>query len=325
MPVAIRSEGVVLARSGSPLGLPGRNDVTGVLQPVQQRVQRPLTDLQEAPASPLEQPQQLIAIAPAGTEDGKDRQFSSAPGKLAAEQAKSGDPGCLSVAGGLLSLVRGLLRHGIIIEPDTLLDKVTGSARNLRLGPFLPTRPWRRADACGRERGDDVEQAEREEPADDIPPGDQLPVFSFLSRLWQYRDGLTYLSPAPLYHSAPQAAVNLAIRHGGTVIIMEKFDPEQYLRLVERYRVTHSQLVPTMFSRMLKLPEQVRSRHDLSSLETAVHAAAPCPVPVKQQMIQWWGPVLLEYYASTEAVGFSACDSAEWLAHPGTGFHHRGT
>jgi long-chain acyl-CoA synthetase len=73
-----------------------------------------------------------------------------------------------------------------------------------------------------------------------------------------------------------------------------------------------------MFSRMLKLPEQVRSRYDLSSLETAVHAAAPCPVPVKQQMIDWWGPVLLEYYASTEAVGFSACDSAEWLAHPGT-------
>ena len=91
-------------------------------------------------------------------------------------------------------------------------------------------------------------------PLDDIPPGDQLPVFSFLSRLWRYRDGLTYLSPAPLYHSAPQAAVNLAIRHGGTVVIMEKFDPEQYLRLVERYRVTHSQLVPTMFSRVLKLP-----------------------------------------------------------------------
>src|SRR6478609_2643295 len=155
-------------------------------------------------------------------------------------------------------------------------------------------------------------------PLDDIPPGDQLPVFSFLSRLWRYRDGLTYLSPAPLYHSAPQAAVNLAIRHGGTVVIMEKFDPGQYLRLVERYRVTHSQLVPTMFSRMLKLPAEVRRRYDLSSLEVAVHAAAPCPVPVKQQMIEWWGPVLLEYYASTEAVGFSACDSAEWLAHPGT-------
>src|ERR1700728_308573 len=150
------------------------------------------------------------------------------------------------------------------------------------------------------------------------PPLQQMPLFDFLQKLWQYREGMIYLSPEPLYHSAPQAAVSLAIRHGGTVIIMEKFDPEEYLRLVERYRVTHSQLVPTMFSRMLKLPERVRSRHDLTSLEIAVHAAAPCPVPVKQQMIEWWGPVLLEYYASTEAVGFSACDSAEWLAHPGT-------
>jgi len=155
-------------------------------------------------------------------------------------------------------------------------------------------------------------------PLDHVSPGDELPVFSFLTQLWQYREGLTCLSPAPLYHSAPQASVGLAIRNGGTVIIMEKFDPEQFLSLVERYRVTHSQLVPTMFSRMVKLPEQVRSRYDLSSLETAIHAAAPCPVPVKQQMIDWWGPILLEYYASTEAIGFSACGSEEWLAHPGT-------
>ena len=98
-------------------------------------------------------------------------------------------------------------------------------------------------------------------PLDDVPPGEMLPVASFLGRLWRYREGLTYLSPAPLYHSAPLASVALAIRHGGTVIIMEKFDPEQYLSLIERYRVTHSQLVPTMFSRMLKLPEQVRSRY----------------------------------------------------------------
>jgi long-chain acyl-CoA synthetase len=155
-------------------------------------------------------------------------------------------------------------------------------------------------------------------PLEDVPAGYELPLFRFLARLWQYREGLTYLSPAPLYHSAPQASVGLAIRSGGTVIIMEKFDPEQYLSLVERYRVTHSQLVPTMFSRMLKLPEQVRSRYDLSSLEVAIHAAAPCPVPVKQQMIDWWGPIFLEYYASTEAIGFSVCDTAEWLAHPGT-------
>jgi len=155
-------------------------------------------------------------------------------------------------------------------------------------------------------------------PLEDVPPGEQLPLFSFLTQLFRYREGLTYLSPAPLYHSAPLVSVGLTIRHGGTAIIMEKFDPEQYLSLVERHRVTHSQLVPTMFSRMLKLPEQVRSRYDLSSLEIAIHAAAPCPVPVKQQMIDWWGPILLEYYASTEAIGFSVCGSEEWLAHPGT-------
>jgi long-chain acyl-CoA synthetase len=102
------------------------------------------------------------------------------------------------------------------------------------------------------------------------------------------------------------------------VIIMETFDAERYLQLVQTYQVTHSQLVPTMFSRLLKLPDAVRHAYDVSSLETAVHAAAPCPVPVKEQMIAWWGPIILEYFGATEGLGFSACDSAEWLAHKGT-------
>jgi long-chain acyl-CoA synthetase len=152
----------------------------------------------------------------------------------------------------------------------------------------------------------------------DQPPGQALPLFHFLAALWRYREDMIYLSPAPLYHSAPQAAVGLTLRFGGTVIIMEQFDPEQYLALVSRYHVTHSQLVPTMFSRMLKLPDDVRQRYDLSSLETVVHAAAPCPVPVKEQMIDWWGPIIHEYYGATEAIGFTACDSEEWLAHKGT-------
>src|SRR6202166_3606095 len=118
------------------------------------------------------------------------------------------------------------------------------------------------------------------------PPSQQLPLFDFLQKLWQYREGMIYLSPAPLYHSAPQAAVNLTIRNGGTVIIMESFDPERYLELVEKWGVTHSQLVPTMFSRMLKLPEAARSRRDLSSLEIAINAAAPCPAAVKEDMIR---------------------------------------
>jgi long-chain acyl-CoA synthetase len=155
-------------------------------------------------------------------------------------------------------------------------------------------------------------------PLAEQPPTQQLPIFDFLQKLWQYREGMIYLSPAPLYHSAPQAAVNLTIRIGGTVVIMESFDPERYLELVEKWGVTHSQLVPTMFSRMLKLPQAVRSRYDLSSLEIAIHAAAPCPAAVKDDMIKWWGPIIHEYYGATEGLGFTACNSAEWLAHRGT-------
>jgi long-chain acyl-CoA synthetase len=155
-------------------------------------------------------------------------------------------------------------------------------------------------------------------PLPEQPPTEQMPLFDFLQKLWQYREGMIYLSPAPLYHSAPQAAVNLTIRMGGTVIIMESFDPERYLELVEKWGVTHSQLVPTMFSRLLKLPEAVRHRYDLSSLEIAIHAAAPCPAMVKDDIIKWWGPIVHEYYGATEGLGFTACDSAEWLAHRGT-------
>src|SRR4051812_16859369 len=110
-------------------------------------------------------------------------------------------------------------------------------------------------------------------PLPEDAPANHLPIFSFLLKLWQYREGMTYLSPAPLYHSAPQAAVGLTIRSGGTAVIMEKFDPEAYLALIEKHRITHSQLVPTMFSRLLKLPEAARRRYDLSSLEIAIHAA----------------------------------------------------
>lgn len=155
-------------------------------------------------------------------------------------------------------------------------------------------------------------------PLPEQPPSQPLPLFHFLQGLWQCEEGMRYLSPAPLYHSAPQANVALTIRHGGTVVIMEHFDPEQYLALVPRHGITHTQLVPTMFSRMLKLPAEVRARYDLSSLKIAVHAAAPCPAQVKQQMIDWWGPIIHEYYGATEGLGFTACNSAEWLAHRGT-------
>ena len=149
-------------------------------------------------------------------------------------------------------------------------------------------------------------------------PSEPLPLFTFITNMFRMREGMVYLSPAPIYHSAPQASVSCALRLGATSVIMERFDAEQYLAAVERHRITHSQVVPTMFSRMLKLPEDVRERYDLSSLEVIIHAAAPCPVPVKQAMIDWFGPKLIEYYGATEANGFTFCDSEQWLAHPGT-------
>ena len=155
-------------------------------------------------------------------------------------------------------------------------------------------------------------------PLSEAPSAEALPVSNFLQQLWQYRPGMVYLSPAPLYHAAPLAAVGLTIRSGGTVVVMKRFDPELYLELVKKHSATHSQLVPTMFSRMLKLPQQVRDKSDVSSLEIAIHAAAPCPVQVKEEMIHWWGPIIHEYYGATEALGFTWCNSEEWLAHKGT-------
>ena len=155
-------------------------------------------------------------------------------------------------------------------------------------------------------------------PLPDGHPADPLPVMAFIKQMYRFREGMTYLSPAPLYHSAPQASVAVTVRLGGTAIIMEHFDPAQFLELVAAHRVTHTQMVPTMFSRLLKLPDEVRGKADLSSLEAVIHAAAPCPVPVKEQMIEWFGPIIIEYYGATEANGFTFCDSQEWLAHKGT-------
>jgi long-chain acyl-CoA synthetase len=155
-------------------------------------------------------------------------------------------------------------------------------------------------------------------PLADMHPADSLPVMEFVKLMFRFREGQIYLSPAPLYHSAPQASVSANMRLGSTSVIMERFDPEQFLQLVERYGVTHSQMVPTMFSRLLKLPEKTRTAYDVSSLECIIHAAAPCPVPVKEAMIDWLGPIIIEYYGATEANGFTFCDSKEWLAHKGT-------
>lgn len=127
-----------------------------------------------------------------------------------------------------------------------------------------------------------------------------------------------YLCPAPLYHGAPLRFSMAVQQLGGTVVVMEKFDAEGALALIERHKVTHAQWVPTHFARMLKLPEEVRARYDTSSLVSTFHAAAPCPIAIKQQMIDWWGPIVHEYYSSTELNGFTAATAQEWLTHKGT-------
>ena len=148
---------------------------------------------------------------------------------------------------------------------------------------------------------------------------DEVASLTMLAQfLYSMDENVRYLSPAPLYHAAPLRYCMTVNRLGGTVIVMEHFDPEEALKAIEKHKITHSQWVPTMFVRMLKMPEDVRKKYDVSSLKVAIHAAAPCPIPVKEQMIEWWGPVINEYYGGTETGAVVFCNSQEYLAHPGT-------
>ncbi len=152
----------------------------------------------------------------------------------------------------------------------------------------------------------------------DVSPAQGNPVVTGVTNMFGVDDKTIYLCPAPLYHAAPTGFTAGTILSGGTVILMDKFEEEAALSLIERYRVTHSQWVPTMFVRLLKADPAICSKYDLSSHRCAVHAAAPCPPEVKRQMIAWWGPILEEYWSSTEGAGFTRISSEEWLAHPGS-------
>jgi long-chain acyl-CoA synthetase len=132
------------------------------------------------------------------------------------------------------------------------------------------------------------------------------------------RERIVSILTGPMYHSAPNTYANYGVRAGAEQHLQPRFDPEQLLQWIERYRVTNLHMVPTMFVRLLKLPPEVRRTYDVSSLKFVVHAAAPCPVDVKRAMIAWWGPVINEYYGATETGAITYCTSAEWLAHPGT-------
>lgn len=149
-------------------------------------------------------------------------------------------------------------------------------------------------------------------------PVQPSPAAQLFGGLYKLGPDTIYLSPAPLYHSAPMSFTTAVQSLGGTVVLMPKFDPEQFLKAVEQWRITAVMMVPTMFIRLLKLPDAVRARYDLSSLRTVVHAAAPCPLPVKRAMIDWLGPIVEEFYAGSEGNGHVVISSAEWLRKPGS-------
>lgn len=155
-------------------------------------------------------------------------------------------------------------------------------------------------------------------PLNGDPPGTVSALLKTRIKMHQLDEDAIYLSTAPLYHSAPLRYNMMVTRLGGTCVVMPKFDAKTALELIERYAITHSQWVPTMFNRLLKLNDEIRCAYDLSSLRFAIHAAAPCPVNIKERMLDWWGPVLYEYYSGTEANGSTAISPEEWLTHKGS-------
>ncbi|MGO9927913.1 MAG: fatty-acid--CoA ligase FadD4, partial [Mycobacterium sp.] len=218
------------------------------------------------------------------------------------EHLPGGLPGLLMIAGPVLQRdLDGWERYPECVadQPDTPIDdELEGDLLQYSSG------------TTGRPKG-----IRRELPH--VPPAEAPGMMSALVGFWMTPDSI-YLSPAPLYHTAPSVWSMSAQAGGITTVVMEKFDAEGTLDAIQRYRVTHGQFVPAMFTRMLKLPEAVRDSYDLSSLQRVMHAAAPCPVQIKKQMIDWWGPIIDEYYASSEAIGSTLISAEDWLAHPGS-------
>ena len=221
------------------------------------------------------------------------------------------------VASGLAEHAPGVRRWLMVGEPLQGYERYD-EALAQHPGTPLPEQPaggmmLYSSGTTGRPKG-----IKRALPECSIEDADAFPVRSLLRDLWQFDRNTVYLSPAPMYHSAPAGFSFTAQLLGSTVVMMERFDALHALECIERYSITHSQWVPTMFSRMLKLPTADRAQFDLSSHEVAIHAAAPCPVKVKEQMMQWWGPILHEYYGGTELNGLTYVGPQDWLNHPGT-------
>ncbi len=155
-------------------------------------------------------------------------------------------------------------------------------------------------------------------PLSGAPADAPLPFVATLREKYFVTADTVFFIPAPLYHAAPLICAMTTQSIGGTVVINEQFEPTDFLAAIERYKVTHIQLVPTLFVRLLKLPLNQRMQYDLSSLEFVVHSAAPCPVKIKEQMLEWWGPIIYEYYGGSESVGSTYITPDEWLRKKGS-------
>ena len=215
-----------------------------------------------------------------------------------AEHLPNGLPGLLIVANADLD---GWQRYPECVadQPDTpISDEIEGDLLQYSSG------------TTGRPKG--IKRA-----LSHLPPSQAPALMGALVAFWMNPDGV-YLSPAPLYHTAPSVWSMTMQAAGVPVVVMDKFDAEGTLDAIQRHRVTHGQFVPVMFTRMLKLPAAIRDSYDVSSLERVMHAAAPCPVEIKRQMIDWWGPIVDEYYASSEAIGSTLITAEDWLEHPGS-------
>lgn len=214
------------------------------------------------------------------------------------KELPNGLPGTLLIADGELD---GWQRYpeAVADQPDTPIDdELDGDLLQYSSG------------TTGRPKG-----IKRDLPH--VPPSETPGMMSALVGFWMQPDSV-YLSPAPLYHTAPSVWSMQTQAAGITTVVLEKFDAEGCLDAIQQHKVTQGQFVPVMFTRMLKLPESMRNSYDLSSLRRVMHAAAPCPVEIKKQMMDWWGPIVDEYYASSEAIGATVIFAEDWLTHPGS-------
>ena len=224
--------------------------------------------------------------------------------------SKSRESVVASMVGKMPTVEKSLMLDGVIAGFDSLEDSIADMPTTPIADESIGVSMLYSSGTTGRPKG-----VYRELPEGEFGADDPAAMFKLL---YGVTDDSIYLSPAPLYHAAPLTFTMGFMLSGLTVVVMQHFEAEASLKAIEQYKITHSQWVPTMFIRMLKLEDEVRLKYDVSSLQCAIHAAAPCPVPVKEQMIDWWGKVIYEYYAGSEGNGFVAINSEEWLSHKGS-------